>query len=392
MRLILSIFIFVSILFSNATTVDKKMRITNSKLSIAKKKYNNTYKNFRHAAKLIVKQEQELLHLDKKIKLLKRNIKSRTKERKETKSRLQKYEKIYASSLKKVEAQKQNLINYIAENLSFFMVTSQKINSEDSLIAKEVFSQYNKIISKKITSLTQAIGSQQVKINEQNKNVKIVKLQLDSLTYKLKKLDKLSNRKVNVIKSLKIKKDTYSRNLRNIKEKRRRLSSILSKLKIVKKRSHKKRRRASKRKSNKKIASSFQNVLTYNYRGKRTIAPLKKFVVLRKYGPYEDPIYNIKIFNDSIVMKPVGRNKKVNAVLSGKIIFAKNTPSLKKVVIIQHKNKYHTIYAHLDKIAPTIRRGKMVRKGFVIGKVSSNLTFQITKQNYYINPLKFIHY
>jgi murein DD-endopeptidase MepM/ murein hydrolase activator NlpD len=212
------------------------------------------------------------------------------------------------------------------------------------------------------------------------------------LTYKLKKLDKLSNRKVNVIKSLKIKKDTYSRNLRNIKEKRRRLSSILSKLKIVKKRSHKKRRRASKRKSNKKIASSFQNVLTYNYRGKRTIAPLKKFVVLRKYGPYEDPIYNIKIFNDSIVMKPVGRNKKVNAVLSGKIIFAKNTPSLKKVVIIQHKNKYHTIYAHLDKIAPTIRRGKMVRKGFVIGKVSSNLTFQITKQNYYINPLKFIHY
>lgn len=45
-------------------------------------------------------------------------------------------------------------------------------------------------------------------------------------------------------------------------------------------------------------------------------------------------------------------------MLDGKIVFAKDTSMLARVVIVEHDNGIHTIYAHLDKIAPNIKVGK----------------------------------
>ena len=137
----------------------------------------------------------------------------------------------------------------------------------------------------------------------------------------------------------------------------------------------------------KKIGSSNSGVKVVRYRGKRTIAPLKSFNVVKKFGTYYDPIYKIKLFNESIVLKTKRPKAKVVSVLNGKVVYAKkNSGMLENVVIIQHENGLHTIYSHLDEIAPTLKVGKWIKKGYVVGRVDKNLTFQATKNSSHINP------
>jgi murein DD-endopeptidase MepM/ murein hydrolase activator NlpD len=139
-----------------------------------------------------------------------------------------------------------------------------------------------------------------------------------------------------------------------------------------------------------KIGSSYQKHAIGHYRGPKTISPVGRAKVVKKFGSYVDPIYKIRIFNESVTLQPYKRNAKVKTVLNGKVVFAKNTPMLGKVVIVEHRHNLHTIYAKMEKIAPTIREGKKIRKGYVIGRVGKELMFEVTQKNRHINPLELI--
>jgi len=139
-----------------------------------------------------------------------------------------------------------------------------------------------------------------------------------------------------------------------------------------------------------KINSSYRKSKVYAYRGGKTISPIYGATVIKKFGTYIDPIYKIKIFNESITLKAPRTNAKVQNVLNGKVVFAGNSSMLGKVVVVAHSGKIHTVYAGLSKIAPNIRAGRKIKKGYVIGKVTSKLMFQATKNSKHINPLKLI--
>ncbi|DAB38831.1 MAG TPA: peptidase M23, partial [Sulfuricurvum kujiense] len=81
---------------------------------------------------------------------------------------------------------------------------------------------------------------------------------------------------------------------------------------------------------------------------------------------------------------------KVKSVLNGKVILAKPTAMLENVVIIEHDNGLHTIYAHLDKIAPTVEVGKRLKQGSIIGRAGRELMFQVTQRNAHIDPMQMI--
>ena len=135
------------------------------------------------------------------------------------------------------------------------------------------------------------------------------------------------------------------------------------------------------------LGSSTKGVKISKYRGRKTIAPLKNFTVVQKFGKYFDPVYKIKLFHESVVLKTKNKKSKVYSVLNGKVVYAKqNSGMLENVVIIQHQNGLHTIYSHLDQISPTLRVGKWIKKGYVVGRVDNMLTFQATKNNAHINP------
>jgi murein DD-endopeptidase MepM/ murein hydrolase activator NlpD len=48
------------------------------------------------------------------------------------------------------------------------------------------------------------------------------------------------------------------------------------------------------------------------------------------------------------------------------------------------------MYAHLDSFSPSIKIGKKIKKGTVIGRVSNKLYFEVMENNYRINPLDVI--
>ena len=139
-----------------------------------------------------------------------------------------------------------------------------------------------------------------------------------------------------------------------------------------------------------KINSSYQKSKVYAYRGGKTISPIPGARLIKKFGTYIDPIYKIKIFNESITLKAPSLNAKVKNVLNGKVVFAGKSSMLGKVVVVAHSGKIHTVYAGLSKIAPNIKTGRKIKKGYVIGKVSSKLMFQATKNSKHINPLRLI--
>jgi len=139
-----------------------------------------------------------------------------------------------------------------------------------------------------------------------------------------------------------------------------------------------------------KVHSSYKKSNTYAYRGGKTISPLPGAKLIKKFGTYIDPIYKIKIFNESITLKAPRSNAKVQNILNGKVVFAGKSSMLGKVVVIAHSGKMHTVYAGLSKIAPTIRVGSKIKKGYVVGKVARKLMFQATKNSKHINPLRLI--
>ena len=215
--------------------------------------------------------------------------------------------------------------------------------------------------------------------------------------------------------NLKRDKEIYQKQLSRLQAQQDEIRKTLEELKIVAKRESEEAKKAlaaqkaaeakaQKNKNNKKgdagvsasdgdvkqFGSSYQTSLVKKYSGEKTIAPLESFTVKQKFGNYVDPIYNIKIFNESVVLSANSADAKVKSVFNGKVVFAKETAMLDKVVIIENPNGIHTIYAHLSQIAPTVKVGAKVQKGYVIGRVQRDLTFEVTQKNYHIDPLELI--
>lgn len=140
----------------------------------------------------------------------------------------------------------------------------------------------------------------------------------------------------------------------------------------------------------KQVATSYQESKTISYRGKKTIPPLKSYTLEQAFGPYYDPVYKLKVFNDSIILKSKEKDALVYNIMDGKVVYAKEMPMLKKVVIIEHKDALFTIYSQLDKISPLLKQGNNIKSGAVIGRVSERLYFEITQSDKHINPIEVI--
>ncbi len=135
------------------------------------------------------------------------------------------------------------------------------------------------------------------------------------------------------------------------------------------------------------LGSSAKGIKILKYKGQKTIAPLKSYTITKKFGKYYDKVYKMELFNESVSLKTKRRNAKVLSVFKGQIVYAKqNSGLLENVVIVKHRNDLHTIYSHLDKISPTIKAGKWIPKGYVVGRINDTLLFQATKKSKYIDP------
>ncbi|HEC1746443.1 TPA: peptidoglycan DD-metalloendopeptidase family protein [Campylobacter lari] len=287
------------------------------------------------------------------------------------------------------------IIDLIAKDFAYDLaIPKNYIESEDSIIALELVGVLDKIfkeefyqISKDYEDISKKIEEKQTQITTINSNLKVYKDQIDELRNLRKKQEQ-------EIAKQKTDKEIYTRKLSNIQAQQQELRKTLNKLKIIKEKEEEKlaqKKEDKKPNSNiKQVGSSYQTSSVKRYSGPKTIAPLESYTVKQKFGNYIDPIYNIKIYNENVVLKSDSANAAVRNVLDGKVVFAKATPTLKQVVIVENKDGIHTIYAHLDKIAPGVKVGRNIKKGYIIGRVESDLTFEVTQKNFHINPLEMI--
>ena len=96
------------------------------------------------------------------------------------------------------------------------------------------------------------------------------------------------------------------------------------------------------------MGSSYQSTKGGRYTGKKVPGPLDSFRVVKQFGPYTDPIYKIKIHNDSVTLRSNNPDALVKNIMDGKVVFAKEVAALGNVVIVQHDGNLHSIYAHLS--------------------------------------------
>ena len=384
--------------------IDEKAKTLQEKLQTEKQIHGK----LQDIASDIVNEEKDIEKIKDKIEDLSKNI----NESQETVTRKYEYLDKLTKDTQQLSTQKkdleQKIIKIIAEDFSFYLVSdSDYLDNEDGILVDEVLQKMDTIMRKEFGKLSSDYKQVNDQISSQSQEIKTIHGEIQSAKSKKDELVSLEKKRESSILALNTKKEGYKKQLDDIQKERDEIRTTLEQLKIIKvqeetkllaEKNAKKDRERDKDKgpSNvgdsgiRQIGSSYQNSNVKKYVGERTIAPLDSYSVKRKFGDYVDPIYKIKIFNESVVLASSSPDTTVKSVLNGKVIFAKDTASMEKVVIIENGDEIHTIYAHLSKIAPTIQVGQKIKKGYVIGRVDNDLTFEVTQKNFHIDPLELI--
>ncbi len=384
--------------------INKKISKTNSKINSFSKNYSNVNKKMAKTAKAILRQKKELLQQKKYLQELKAELGIKESSYKENSTQLKQL-KSYQKELKKEQNEiEEELVFVIAQSVSLSVVLEEDYAvSAESLIEFEVLNHMLSNSKKRAKKLNKKFYSNSQNINLLKKHTNKLETAITNIDKKRKKLIKTQEANKKALKKLELAKSSYKKELKKLIGKQNALKKTLAQLNIIKideakkAKQEKERKAAFKRKSIisndnlpkvKKHGSSYQAIKTKKYRGSKTIAPLDSYSITKKYGTYTDPIYGIKIFNESISLKPKKANAKVKTVFNGKVIYADKTAVLNNIVIVEHKNGLHTIYANLSQISPNVKKGKKIKKGYTIGRVSDELVFEVTQKSYHINPIR----
>ncbi len=125
----------------------------------------------------------------------------------------------------------------------------------------------------------------------------------------------------------------------------------------------------------------------------RLIWPVNGKVVI-PYGSYRDPKFKTPVFHNGIHIK-TSEDAIVRAVYGGKVVFADWFRGYGKVVIVNHGEGYHTVYANLSEIF--LNKGDIIKEGDQIGRVGESgtinapdLYFEVRYKGRPINPLRWL--
>ncbi len=449
---ILICFVAIGLLYGASTTAKiEKSKKNLSATSAAKKKASRQLSKI---AKDIQAAEKDIVYLEKKMGELEKDQEKREQQYTLLKTELSKSEKDLKMTNQALEEKRKAFITLLSEQFSIvFAMEQSHAPTKESILLEEVYIAYKNHNTKMLSKLRADIGmlkkQQDEKIVLRNKTKK----EIDRIVQKREDYAQKKLAKEKLRKKLTRDEEKYNVQLAKIVDKQNSLRTTLANLNILhtkevnesRKRAEaekeamrleKKRQReireakalaranarkaqealsqakteadrvkarlaakAAEKESQKvykesekvrQVNSSYTPSKTYQYSGGKTISPLPGSKLVKKFGTYVDPVYKIKIFNESITLQSPAANSKVQNILNGKVVFAGKSSMLGKVVVVSHSKKIHTVYAGLSKIAPTIHVGAKIQKGYVVGKVNEKLIFQATKDSKHIDPLKLI--
>lgn len=387
LNFLLSLLLIEAYLFAN---IDKKIISSKHELARNETKLKKLNKKLYTIAINIKREKNSLKNIDSSLAKLEKDINESLKDYQKNVEDLKELQEKEKKLQKSSESLKEEMTLLVAKYFSKSLAAQNlKLENEEDIVNEEILNAVKKSQKNKILNVNNMYLSVEKRLKSIKTKIKQLQDKINALDKKREEFIKLKKRKEKTLLSYVKRKREYKESIENLLEEQKSLRETIERLKILQSSQKNVHTKASKVKV-RKLGKSYQYVKTIKYRGPKTIPPLKRFVITKRYGEYVDPIYKIKIFNESIELKPLKPNEKVRSILNGKVVLAKRTPHLNNVVIIKHRDNLYTIYANIDKIAPTIKKGKVVRKGYVIGRVNRKLTFEVTKNRYHINPLDLI--
>jgi len=438
-KLFFLLIVFISTIFA-ASNIDKKIQTNTEKLTSSDDKKESTSLKIKDLAEQIESQNTNITNIEKDIKQINSDIDEHQKLLEEAKSKLDELKSKSTELIKEKTTSEEQIVDTIIEEFSISIAV--KLVSEDSLqelIDSEIYTLLSLYSKDKVLKLNTNYSTLSANTKNNQKDIEKISSYINDRQKTKDKLTNLKEKHSSSLSSLEQQHKSYQEELNKVAKEQESLKNLLSELNILKQEETKKAEAIAaaeedekrkklqallslKRNINnntikedvvdeapqdevqtsdvrnqrfaknlnldvKKIGSSTDGVSIIKYKGEKTIAPLKSFKVVKNFGTYYDPVYKIKLFNESIVLKSDENQAKVISVLNGKVVYAKkNAGMLDNVVIIQHENGLHTIYSHLDEISPTLVVGKWIKQGYVVGRVNNTLMFQATKDSSHIDP------
>jgi murein DD-endopeptidase MepM/ murein hydrolase activator NlpD len=442
----------IGLLYGSSTT--SKIKSSKKNLSVTSSAKKKASRKLGKIAKDIKSAEKDVVYLEKKIADLEKDQEKTQKQYEILKVELKKSEEELLETANELKVKAKTFISLLSEQFSIVFAMEHSYEpTQQSVLSYEVYSAYKKQNAIILGTLKSDIVALKKSKKRKEKLHNNRRTEIENIIKKRKSYAQKKLAKEKLRKTLSIDEEKYNAKLVKIEDKQNSLRATLAKLNILhtqeveesrkraaarkkamrleKERQRKVREakslaRAKARKAKealrkattkeekeearlaakeaeveekkiykesekvRQVNSSYQKSKTYAYRGNKTISPLADAKIIKKFGTYVDPIYKIKIFNESITLKSNKKNAKVKNVLNGKVVFSGKSSMLGNVVVVLHSRKIHTVYAGLSKIAPTIRVGSKIKKGYVVGKINEKLIFQATKNSKHINPLRLI--
>ncbi|MDO7253382.1 murein hydrolase activator EnvC family protein [Helicobacter cappadocius] len=410
----LTLFVSIFLFGAGIDDIDKNIDANKSKLQKKDKEKIQISNILNTLGNTINQKHNQIKQLNTQIQNVQKNINKNQSENSTQEKALNSYKKSLQEFEKKKKSIEDSISNILIKDMAFIMVLNhQSPISPDDIILQEIFKSLNKDSKQKIEELTKQQESINLQISQITSNMNKISVFINNQKDKKQKLQSMILEQKKLMANLKSELDSYDKKLRDIDNERKSLDNILSNLNILKQTKEKEllakkakeeaQKQQAKAKSNpvdsnqliapidvKQVANSYQSISTTKYKGPKTISPISSYKVEQKFGPYFDPVYKLKVFNESVTLLSNVKNALVRNIFDGKVVYAKEVPILKKVVIIEHANQMHTIYSQLDKIAPTIKPGLRIKKGYVIGRVDSRLGFEVTQKDKHIDPMEII--
>ena len=403
----------------SAQTVEKDITKTKAVISHNDKEVKKLNSSIEDAANDILNEQKNLKNLDSQIAGMEVDVAKLSKEFAIKMQQISEYE----AQKDKLENEKseieKKLVEFMTKDLAASVVITENVpNDQDDIIKAQISRNLSKVVGDRVKQLKAEFVQRQQMIKELEAKVRVIKLSVVALEQKKNQLAKTKQDKLKLIDKIKKQAETYKKKLASIADEQQRARETLERLNILKRQklveAQKKVVLPQKQPAKpnqapqaenidvpisesdlnandvRMLGSSYQPAKAVHFIGKKVSPPIDSFQIVKHFGPYIDPIYKIRIHNDSIQMKSDQPDVMVKNILDGKVVFAKEVASLGNVVIVQHDGNLHSIYAHLTKIAPTITAGKKIPQGFVVGRTARELTFEITKDEVPINPLEVI--
>ncbi len=140
------------------------------------------------------------------------------------------------------------------------------------------------------------------------------------------------------------------------------------------------------------MAKKGETPSSYQFTGKKIAWPLRGKII-RSFGQ-ETKSYGTSVVNNGIDIA-VAEGTKVVAADDGEVIFSDRYGGQGKLIIIDHKNGFFTLYAYNSELSVSkgakVKRGQTIAKSGMSGSASqASLHFELRKDGKAINPVPYL--